>query len=536
MRTTFFGLNIAVKGLQTQQRALDVTGHNIANANTPGFTRQNAVIGTTTPWTMPGMNKAYQAGQVGTGVQVQEIRRIRDNFIDLQVRNESKELGYWESRADVLQKIEVVVNEPSDSGVRTVLDQFWESMQELSKNPESQAVRATVRQRAIAVADTFNHIDRQLHELQQDINATVNVKVDEINSLATQIRDLSFQIVRVEANKFENANDLRDRRDNLLDQLSKIADIRYIEDPDGSVRVSVGGKALVTGTRTFELAAVNKGDMNGVFTVEWKDGTPLYLSSGELKGYIEAVGYMDANGVQQGIIPSMMKEMDHLANSIVTAVNWVHMQGYSLAGEDGILFFNQQQVEDPDNPGNFLLAPINARNMKVSQAIIDDPSKIAASRDMDAEGNTIPGDNTNALALAELKHKLTVVTDANYTLSPIAIGVPDGSTTDYFQFLQGFLADNLTEPLEPTATFDDYFRGIIGQLGINTQEAERMALNQDMLVGQQMNRREILSGVSLDEEMSSMIMFQHAYNAAARAISTMDEMLDVLINRVGAGR
>ena len=546
MRTTFFGLEIARKGLQTSQRSLDVTGHNIANANTPGFTRQRAIIGTTTPWTVPSMQKPHQAGQVGTGVQVEEIRRIRDQFIDLQVRNENKELGYWSERADVLQKIEVIINEPSTTGLRTVMDQFWESMQELSKSPESQAVRATVRQRAIAVAETFNHIHRQMYELQEDVNDKLNVKVLEINSIANQIRDLNDQIVRIEVGKEaglrENANDLRDRRDLLLDQLSRIVDTRYKEDQDGSMRVMIGSKTLVMGnrvslleTKTYsetELAGLSDYDrsrLHGMSFVKWQDGSELRLASGELKSLIESVGYIETlGGVKsvKGIIPNMMMEIDHLANSIVTATNWVHLQGYGLNDAQdfvGRVFFHQEI-------DNGQLVPIRARDMRVSQEIIDDTNNIAASKSWSIENNAVvPGDGSHALRLAQLKHALTMITDRNYMANLQPVGLPPAPSEAFVPMY------TITgpPPREFTATFDDFFRGFIGQLGIDTQEAERMAENQEMLVGQQMNRREILSGVSLDEEMTNMIRFQHAYNAAARTITTMDEMLDTLINRVG---
>lgn len=524
MRTTFFGLDIARKGLQTQQRALDVTGHNIANANTPGFTRQTAVIGTTTPWTVPSMNKPHQAGQVGTGSQVQEIRRIRDQFIDLQVRNESKGLGYWNQRADTLQKLEVIVNEPSDSGLRTVMDRYWESLQELHRNPESDAVRATVQQRGIALVENFTHIDRQLQELQEDTNDKMRVTVDQINSIAQQISNLNDQIVKIEVGKEvgikENANDLRDRRDLLVDELSLLADIRYIEDQDGSIRVMVGSKALVSGNRTSSLEVhsitehsqynslsdYDQYRLQGMSFVKWQDGSDLHIASGELKGLIESVGYIQG-GEAKGIIPDMLMEIDHLANSIVTAVNEVHQDGYGLDGNNGRLFFTQVK----DGAGN--LIPIKARDMAVHQDILNDTNNIAAGK-LDDNGDFYPGDGTNALALAQLKHALKVVTDRNYMENKYD-GAPVPDPDDY------------------TATFDDFFRGIVGRLGINTQESERMAINQEMLVAQQMNRREILSGVSLDEEMTNMIMFQHAYNASARVITTMDDMLETLINRVG---
>ncbi|MGF7184475.1 flagellar hook-associated protein 1 FlgK [Desulfitispora alkaliphila] len=560
MRTTFFGLEIARKGLQTQQRSLDVTSHNIANANTPGYSRQSAVQSATRPWTIPSMNKPHQAGQVGTGSEVQEIQRMRDQFIDLQVRNESKELGYWDAKADTLQKLEVVINEPSNAGLRTVMDQFWESWQELSKNPESDAVRATVRQRGIAVAETFRHMDRQLTELQQDINATVGVKVDQINSLARQIRDLNDQIVRIEVDG-SNANDLRDKRDHLMDELSKIVDMSYVEDQDGSVRITVGGKALVMGTRVNELETVpmtstsqyNDLDGNvheweldkikGINTVQWKDGAALNIRSGELHALMESVGYIE-NGEVKGIIPDMMREIDHLANSVVTATNWTHLQGYGLDDTDARVFFTQtilSEAEDTTNDPPIqeyeALAPVRARDMFVDQEIINDTGKIAASRDFIGESGkerVIAGDNQNALALAELKHNMAVITSREYMRNPQLVELPGvgvGNFSDNFTIVDKYGNDMTVNTSK--ATFDDFFRGVVGQLGIDTQEAERMSLNQEQLLNQQINRRESVSGVSLDEEMAHMIKFQHAYNAAARTMTTMDEMLDTLINRVG---
>ncbi|HAA89837.1 MAG TPA: flagellar hook-associated protein FlgK, partial [Peptococcaceae bacterium] len=254
MRSTFFGIELAKRGLQAQQRALDVTGHNVANANTPGFTRQEAVLATETPYPVPGLNMPWGAKQIGTGVEVAEIRRLRDSFIDLQVRHENKALGYWEARENALEKIEVILNEPSDSGLRSVLEAFWQSLEELSKNPESLAVRSVVRQRGLALTETFNHLDCQLRELQDDLDNSVRVKVNEVNSLGRQIADLNQQILKIEVTG-ARANDLRDRRDVLLDQLARIINIQAYEDDKGLAQVIIGGRPLVQGVHFYGLVA-----------------------------------------------------------------------------------------------------------------------------------------------------------------------------------------------------------------------------------------------------------------------------------------
>lgn len=581
MRTTFFGLEVARKGLNTQRKALDVTSHNIANANTQGYTRQDAIMSATNPWSVPSLNKPHGAGQLGTGSQVEEIRRLRDSFVDLQVRNENKHLGYWEAKQDTLAKLEVIVNEPSDAGIRSVMDQFWESWQELNNNPESLAVRSVVRQRGIAIAETLNHMDRQLRELQEDLDASIHTKVDELNSIARQIRDLNDQIVKTEITG-DNANDLRDRRDLLLDQASKIADIRYIEDRDGSVRVTIGGKSLVTGNRVSELEMFNPAYTDGLFIPRWKDGTPLNLESGNLLGLLES---------RDQVIGQFKKDLDYLAYSLVTTTNEIHAEGYGLDNKSGYLFFNQ--------PEDGAIGEINAGSISLADNILKDLNTIAA-----ATMPELPGDGTNAMKLAQLKHTHTIdpygylkvegkplqladINDFNFeddiktfTINgedvvldkDLAVFEPDGPL-DLAKSLNS-LANSINSQLttvtarvndagngimllahenieiggtdfaalgfeagenraDITGTFDDFYRGVVAGIGVDSQEATRMVENQALLVAQQENRREIMSGVSLDEEMANMIKFQHAYNAAARTITAMDEMLDVLINRVG---
>ncbi|WP_418791024.1 flagellar hook-associated protein FlgK [Phosphitispora sp. TUW77] len=481
MSSTFFGLEIGRKALQVQQAALNVTGHNIANANTEGFTRQRAVMSATKPFAMPSFTKPAGAGQIGTGVEVQEIRRVRDDFIDLQLRKENNVFSEWEEKLDSLQKLEVVFNEPSESSLRTVLDRFWEAWQDLSLNPELEAVRMTVRESGVALAETFNHLDRQLGELTDDIDDSINIAVDEINNIATQIATLNDQIVSVEVQD-DNANDLRDKRDLLVDELSKSIQVSVREDEYGSLKVSIGGRALVTGTEVFEISAVADPGNNGYVELQWADGSAVRVESGELKGMLDT---------RDTIVPSYQDQLDELARTVVVEMNSVHAAGYGLDDDvGGINFFDPIDPLDPTYPDN-----ITAANIAVDDAIMNDLDNIAAAS---IPGDPLnpglnAGDGSNAINIVELKHM----------------------------------------ELIGTATVDDYYNAMIAELGVQAREAERMTENQELLVTQLENRREQVSGVSLDEEMTNMIKFQHAYNAAARVVTAMDELLDTVVNRLG---
>ncbi|MDI3281485.1 MAG: flagellar hook-associated protein FlgK, partial [Bacillota bacterium] len=199
MRTTFFGLETARRALFAQQRALDLTGHNIANANTPGYSRQVARLEATDPFTMPSFLRPGIPGQIGTGMEIAAIERMRDAFLEGQIRYESQALGRWEVRRDQLSQVELIVNEPSDTGVRGALDAFWKALQDLSKNPENGATRAVVVQKAVALTNVLNHTYLQLEQLRAAVDEAVAVKVDRIDTLATQIAELNDKIARARA-------------------------------------------------------------------------------------------------------------------------------------------------------------------------------------------------------------------------------------------------------------------------------------------------------------------------------------------------
>lgn len=279
----FSSYEIARSGLFASERALYVTGHNISNVNTAGFSRQQVIISAATP---------ENSGKfpMGLGATIEQIRQIRSAFLDNVYRTENVLLGYQETRLKTINDIESIIGEPMTEGLQTVLNQFWDSWNELSKNPESLTVRALVRQRANALVEQFNHTGEQLNKLQDDLSSEIKVRIDEINSLSSKIADLNIKILKVE-NSGDEANDLRDERSTYIDRLSKLVNIDVTERQDGMVDIDIAGRFLVThGDASKIYAGENK--VGSLFNApRWELGDQLVnVRSGILKGLLEARG------------------------------------------------------------------------------------------------------------------------------------------------------------------------------------------------------------------------------------------------------
>ncbi|KAB3526647.1 flagellar hook-associated protein FlgK [Alkaliphilus serpentinus] len=517
MRSTFTGFNTVRSGLFAAQRALDITGHNISNVNTKGFSRQRLNQVQSNPLRLFGGQ-----GTLGTGVDTISITQFRNEFLDFKYRSEVKTQGYWEAKRDGLKFIEAIFNEPSDSGITTVMDELFSSFQELSKNPESQTTRALVRQRGITFTNTVNHMYSQLEKMARDLNFDVETTVTSINAYAEQIALLNEQIHRLESDG-SHANDHRDQRNMLVDELSKLVNIDMIEvqDPNdksgngknNKMVLQINGQPLVYHNRVNKLdtstsVASTFDNQIHMKQVKWANGDTIDTKalSGDLKGLLDL---RDGLSAETKGVPYYIHQLNNFVNTFANEVNKIHASAYGLTGTNGVAFFTVQGVatpalalpldDTPDkliyNPGNHgayipELGNISAKNIKISLDIDADPNKIAAS----AEANLLPGDGSRALALSQLRH-------------------------DFAMFSEG----------KP----EDFVKALISNLGVDTQEAIRMTDNQSFLVEQINRQRESIAGVSLDEEMSNMVKFQHAYNASARMVTTMDEMLDTVINKIG---
>ena len=462
-------LNTASRALLTQQKAIDITGQNIANVNTPGYSRQRVVMQPSTPID-------FEPGQMGTGVKAAEIERIFDRYIGGQINRESMNRGQWEAAHGALERIEVVFDETSGVGLEDALNAFWSAWQDLLNNPGGYPERTVLAAKSDTLVRTFNSMATHLRQIQEDYDRNISGTLDEINQMAAQIGDLNHKISQVEVTGL-NANDYRDQRDLLLKDLSNLIDLTSFEDDAGQVTVLVGdGKPLVQSPNTWQLNTQT--NAFGLQNVVWQDGSgaavdiTAAISGGQLKGWLD---------VRDGHAPDYISRLDTLAQTIVVEVNRLHQSGYGIATD----LVSGMPVSGQDF---FVAAGTTAASMAVNPDILNDVNRIAAATT--AAG--VPGDNRNAVAIASLQTQATM---------------SGGS-----------------------ASFSDFFNALVGRVGSDVRHASVNAEHEAAMVAQLENYRESVAGVSLDEEMINLVKYQHAYEAAARVITSVDEMLDTILN------
>jgi flagellar hook-associated protein 1 FlgK len=476
--------SIARSALITHQTALQTISQNIANAETPGYSRQEAVLVANTPVRMP-------YGNVGTGVHVQTIVRKRDILLDDSYRAAAGQMGEAELRQGQLSQMEGIFGEPTDAGMSNALDQFWSAWSDLATSPSSSSARAVVQQRGQQISNLFNDYDTQLTQQRTSTLEHLGNSVAQINGLAQQVAELNVRIVSSES-AGSSANDLRDQRDLVLDKLSTMAGTRVINQPNGSVSVLIGNSTLVDGDTARPLSlqyeiptpppAVTPSDI----PVRIRLGdSPDRLAplGGELKSLVD---YVNTD------IPGMRGRLDAMASSMATAVNAAHRTGYTFTGTT----IPGTAAGNFFDPGS-VATPVRASTFKLDAAIAADPSKIAASGDPNA-----PTDNAAAQALSALR---TTSATVSYT-------TPSGAVE--------------------TGSFLGFFRNTVTALGISSRTAQDDATVYKTLSDQADARRQSVSGVNTDEELVQMLRVQQSYTAATKLIKTADEMLQTLLSLV----
>lgn len=450
--SSFYGLQTSLRGLLAQQRSLDTTAHNISNASTPGYSRQEAVLTAAPATDIPaGMLQNGGGAQLGSGVDVQVYRRIRDNFLDLQYRGQFTALSEQQARSDSLQRVELTTGEPGDTGINTLLGEYWNAWSDLADSPDEQAAQSALVQKSASLADAFSALRSQLVGAQNDAAAeyadlTRSSKSGgapgEIESTAREIANLNDTI-----KKFMTAgdvpNDLMDKRDLLLDKLSSYGQISITDNHDGSIDVAFGGLTAPT-PPLVAGAAVN-----------WPDPPPTLTSPGGRLGGLLSLAQPG------GTIDGYITELDTVAKTIMGTTNAALAMG-----------------QTPPTAGPFWTGT-SAADMAIDPTL--NPKTLGGGAGAGAS------DNRAARAVASLR----------------------GGASD------------------------QAYRALIARMGTEVHDADRKSSNMQALVDSIDDRRESVAGVALDEEMSNLVRFQRAYQASSRAMSTMDEMLDVLINRTG---
>ncbi len=472
-------LETARRALMAQQYGMSVTGHNIANAGTTGYSRQRADLATTAP-----LQTAY--GFLGTGVTVQTVSRLRDRFIDQQIRSANDTLGLAASDYRILSQIEAIFNEPSDASLSTGLSQFFAAWQDLSTNPEDAVTRNVVLAQGQALTDTFHRLSGQLTTQRNALPGELTERIERINALAREISDLNVTIGTGMTNG-QGAGDLQDLRDSKIAELSGLANITVSGGNNGAVLVSLGG-TLIAGSGTVLALKVTSGEPATIAGTSFEQLRVVTVSGGF---------DVDLHGGEAGSIlksfnstlPDAMGRLDQLAGAIVEAVNQQHTAGYGRQQppRTGVRFF---MGTDAASMAIDLTDPSDAPGSNPS---IDN---IAASSSPAAAG-----DNSIALLISGILDKRPLVTSGGVTL------------------LDGL-------------SLSEFYNQIVTDIGSSVNATGAIVTSQELFVSQLTAQQEAIAGVSLDEEMANMIKFQNAFDAAAKMVSTVNEMYTTILEMV----
>lgn len=414
-------LNTAKSGMNVSQVAIQTTSHNISNINTPGYSRQRVNQSASSPYSMPGKNSNFGAGQIGTGAQIDDVTRIRNSFYDYQYRSESHQYGSTSVKYEYFKNIEGIFNEPSDTAISSSLNSFFNSWSELSKDPQSSGVKSVVIENGKYLSNSINSAFKRLESLEEGLDKQSEYIMDEVNSMLSQLDKLEKNIKIIQGSG-KSPNDFLDKRDQLLDNLS--------------FKLNINDKDVKA---TLKKAY----DANGKVTLDdlTKSGVKI---SGELEGTLsmkqEISKYKD--GLKQ------------LANTITSNVNKAAGQEIFKAKDGELISINPEMLQEPE--------------------------KINITADI-------------ALKVYELKSEKVNINGKDMTINT-------------------------------------FYNSMIQNLGQSSAAVIRDESNQSKLLENIDSSRSSVSGVSLDEEMISLVQLQHTYSANAKVMSTIDSLLDVVVN------
>ncbi len=537
-------LDIAKTALLATEKAINVTSHNIANANTPGYTRQEAVLEPQEPVMYGGL-------MFGTGVKVVDVKRYYQNFQTVQLRDAYSSLSSYQSLEELVKKLESKFNDFSGSGLSSSLSAFFNSISDLSNSPSSYGERSNLLSNASVLAQRFNDIDSSMRLDFSNINNEITSNVYRINNYATQIADLNKQIATVEISG-TSANDLRDQRDSLLEGLSKIVNITTVENSTGQVDVSVaGGFALVAGYKTYSVETEVNNDNPNVLNIK-SSGTVINsrITGGSLKGILDGAGYFQ----------KAYDKLNLLAASLNKEINIQHAAGYGLDGSTGLNFFSPPSIYAAPSSFNTGGAVINGNSITdftqltlddyevrfgspAAYAIVNKGTGAVVATGAYASGSPITVDgisftisnNSGAPAAGDsftisvtknaAKDLGVAITDPNkIAAASTAAGVP-GDNTNALALVG--LKDSAAVK---GSTFQDYYNGIVTDIGVVVNESSSNVEASKRVAEQLQTARDSASGVSMEEEAVSLVRLQRAYQAAARVVSTVDQMFDELFS------
>lgn len=544
-------LYIGKSGLQTSQNALNTTAHNMSNSDTVGYVRQQALLGTSIYNTIKTDVHAVSNQQIGLGVEYSKTRQVRDYFLDLTYRKESGRCEFYTVSRDALEEIEFLLDEMNGETFQGSLENLWTSVQELAKDPSSAVTQGLLIERCSEFLARADSVYSGLKDYQLNLNESIKAKVDTINDHAKQIKELNDRIRYIEVGGFEEANDLRDARNQLVDELAAMANISYSEDVDGNICIQLEGEDLVKRDVVYEIG-LQTDATTGFYTPFWVHNATWTLNSegyrvyditgaevydmeqvissdlntdvGSLKATLLARGdhvanYTDLkeenykNSVSQSVVMNVMAEFDQLIHNIATAMNKVLADAAEKAAAEG----DSKYLRDAN--GN----PIQIFQKIASEGYNEDGTYMEEEDGVHEKLYTIDNLQINQLLLQQ----------------PTLLGFVKGDESVDFDTMTAmkaaFMAENnvLNPTVKKQSSFMDYYGDLVSQVANTGSVYGSILTNQQETVDSTFSAREQIIGVSHDEELTNMVKYQNAYNASSRYINVIDEMLEHILNTLG---
>jgi flagellar hook-associated protein 1 FlgK len=552
------GLDLARRAVTAHQAAAQIAGHNLANAATPGYTRQRAEL-------VPGANR--------TGVDVASVSRMRDRFLDFSLLTEQQALGRNQAQESLLKRLEVVFDDAPGEGVSALLDTFYQSFQQLSATPTDQGVRITVKDTGERIAQTFQLMHQRVGQLKTDLAAEIQQRVSDANSLTTQIADLNRRIVA--AKVYGDANDLMDQRDLLVTRLGEIAGVTATDRSDGSVQLALTGTGvlLVDGQASFALTATPNGGTDTI-DVAVSGSVALAPKSGELSALL------DARNQSSGAIKQATADLDALAGAIALRVNRLHANGTGLTEHAALTAVNAVSSSAVAlNAAGLAVTPVNG-SFKVivhdttgaatANAVINITAGTTTLTDVQTALNAVAGltatiSSGKLTITAAANRTFTFANDTSDTLAALGLNTFFTGSGASTLAVNAVVANDVTKIAAATAdaanlvhsgdgsnalalaglrtvltmasatqTFTDFYGSTVARIGSQTQAAIEGVSRGEAAVQLVQSLQQQVAGVSIDEEMINLSQSQAAFGAAARYAGTINEMIETLFRIFGA--
>ncbi len=581
-------LYVGTSGLQTSQNALNTTAHNLSNIDTIGYTRQQVQLSTRNYLKLSTDPNSVANKQTGLGVIYSRVKQVRDAFLDQTFRKESGRSMFYEVSTQVLEEVEGQLGEMNGKAFQTTITDFWKSIQELAKHPANSVNQGLFVQRASEFVERAGTVYKGLASYQDNLNMQIKQQVDKINAYGKQLLELNDKIRSIEAGGIEKANDLRDARNQILDELAELTNITYGENIYGSVYVQIEGVDFVKGDNCYEIG-MDVDPKTGFYTPFWpqnakhrilEDGSKEYIIDGAevfnfdrdissdldtdiggLKAMVLARGdhradYTDIEGdydsVSQSVLMNVQAEFDQLIHSVVTKVNSIlaeaaGVQTGDLQLADGTVLKNASYCE-VDKDG-YMRGEDGSPIQLFTKAGTDGYRKVTAKVEtLDADGNgtgvfeekeywvyneedPAQGDSLYSIKNIEISQEL--MQKPSMLGFRLKDGSEDQATADALKNAFTEEEYTLNPNVKKKTTFVDYYSDLVAQVGNSGYVFRSIYQNQEATVEAADSARQQVVGVSSDEELSNMIRFQNAYNASSRYINVISEMLEHVINTLG---